>query len=94
MADMSEDERYLRELGYPQDAWVLSGQQWYTALEVARELAISDEGARRLAQMGAIPGAIQHDIKRIGWRFPREGLIAYLASLHRKEEQRQRDTTA
>jgi hypothetical protein len=91
---MSEDEKYLRSLDYPQDLWVLGGQQWYTALEVARQLGISDEGARRLAQMGSIPGAVMHDAKRIGWRFPREGLINYLASLHRKEEQRRRDSTA
>lgn len=90
---MSEDEKYLRDLGYPQDAWVLSGQQWYTAVEVGKYLGISDDAARKLAEGGRVPGAILHD-RRIGWRFPREGMIAYIAEQRRRTEQRQRDTTA
>ena len=91
---MSEDEKYLRDLGYPADTWVLSGQQWYTAVEVGKFLGISDDAARKLAENGRIPGAILHD-RRIGWRFPREGLIAYVAEQRRRTEQRQqRDTTA
>src|SRR5260370_919398 len=39
---MSQDEEYLRSLAYPQDAWVLGGQQWYTALEAAEHLGVSD----------------------------------------------------
>jgi Helix-turn-helix domain len=91
---LSEDEKYLRGLDFPQDAWVLSGQQWYTAVEVGKHLGISDDAARKLAEHGRIPGAILHDVRRIGWRFPREGLIAYLAEQRRRTEQRQRDTTA
>jgi len=90
----AEDETYLRKLGYEQDKWALSGQQWYTALEVGRHLGISDEGARKLAELGMIPGAVLHGVKRIGWRFPREGLIHYLAELHREAERRQKGTTA
>src|SRR6266851_3118780 len=92
--NMSPDEEYLRSLAYPQDAWVLSGQQWYTALEVAEHLGVSDEYVRRLADRGAIPGAILHDVRRVGWRFPRDGLITYLAGLRRNTEQRQRGTDA
>jgi hypothetical protein len=88
------DEKYLHKLGYAQDEWALSGQQWYTALEVAKHLGISDEGARKLAELGKIPGAVLHGVKRIGWRFPREGLIAYLAELHREADRRQKGTTA
>jgi hypothetical protein len=62
---MSEDERYLRDLSYPQDAWVLSGQQWYTAVEVGKYLGISDDAARKLAEGARVPGAILHD-RRIG----------------------------
>ena len=91
---MTDDEKYLRDLGYAEDAWVLSGQQWYTTGEASEHLGMSDETVRKLAERGAIPGAIQHDTKRIGWRFPRSGLIAYLAGQRRNTEQRQRDTTA
>ncbi len=91
---MSQDEEYLRSLAYPQDAWVLGGQQWYTALEAAEHLGVSDEYVRRLADKGAIPGAILHDVRRVGWRLPREGLIAYLATQRRHTEQRQRGTDA
>lgn len=91
---MTEDEKYLRKLGYPQDEWALSGQQWYTALEVAKNLGISDEGVRKLAQMDKFPGAVLHSLQRMGWRIPREGVIHYLAQLHREQEQRRRDSTA
>jgi excisionase family DNA binding protein len=92
---MTEDEKYLRDLGYAEDEWVLSGQQWYTAAEASAHLGFSDEYVRRLAEAGRIPGAILHDARRIGWRFPRSGLIAYLAEQRRNTEQRQRgDTTA
>lgn len=86
---MSEDEKYLRDLGYAEDAWVLSGQQWYTTGEVADHLGLSEGGVRSLADRGAIPGAILHDAKRIGWRLPRSGLIAYVAAQRRNTEQRQ-----
>lgn len=88
---MSDDERYLRELAIPEDAWVLGGQQWYTTGEAADYLGMSDETLRKLAASGVIPGAIQHETKRIGWRFPRSGLIAYLAAQRRRTAQRQRD---
>lgn len=91
---MTDDEKYLRDSGFPEDAWVLSGQQWYTAIEVAEHLGFSDEYVRRLAEGGRIPGAILHDARRIGWRLPRSGLIAYLAEQRRNTEQRQRGTTA
>lgn len=91
---MSEDEQYLRDLGYPQNDWVLGGQQWYTISEVAEHLAISDEGVRKLVESGSMPGSLMHGIKRIGWRIPREGLIVYLANAHRRVEERRRDTTA
>jgi len=85
---VTEDEQYLRNLGRPEDVWVLSGQQWWTAADVARMLGISDEAVRSLAERGAIPGAILHDIKRVGWRLPRDGLITYLATQRRKVEER------
>ena len=91
---MSEDEKYLRELGYPQNDWVLGGQQWYTVSEAARHLGISDEGMRKLVEAGQVPGSLMHGVKRIGWRLPREGLVAYLAEAHRRVEQRRRDSTA
>jgi hypothetical protein len=86
---MNDDEQYLRDLGYSEDTWVLSGQQWYTTGEVAQHLGLSEGGVRNLAERGVIPGAILHDAKRIGWRLPRQGLIAYLAAQRRHTEQRQ-----
>lgn len=90
----TDDEQFLRDLNYAEDAWVLSGQQWYTAVEVAEHLGISDGGVRNLAERGEIPGAVLHDTKRIGWRLPRSGLISYLADQRRKTAQRQRNITA
>jgi hypothetical protein len=86
----TDDERYLRTLGYAEDAWVLSGQQWYTAAEAAAKLGISHDAVSRLAETGAIPGALLHDVKRIGWRLPRSGLIAYVAHQRRHTEERKR----
>jgi hypothetical protein len=94
MGEMSEDERYLRELNYEQERWALSGQQWYTAAELAKLLAISDEGVRKLGATGQIPGAVLHGRNRIGWRFPRQGIISYLAELHREQAERQKNTGA
>jgi hypothetical protein len=90
-SNISEDEQYLRELAYPEDQWVLGGQQWYTTGEAAEALGMSDETLRKFALSGAVPGAIQHDTKRIGWRFPRSGLIAYIAGQRRKTAARQHD---
>jgi excisionase family DNA binding protein len=85
---ISADEQYLRNLDFPQDRWVLSGQQWYTATEAAKYLAVSDEYIRNLAEQGAIPGAILHSARRIGWRLPREGLIHYVAEQRRNTQRR------
>ncbi len=85
---MGGDETFLRDLGIPEDAWVLGGQQWYTATEAAEHMAVSDEYVRRLAERGAIPGALMHDVKRIGWRLPRSGLIAYIAAQRRATQAR------
>src|SRR5262245_41069916 len=85
---VSNDEDYLRALARPEDGWVLSGRQWYTALAVSEHLAVSDEYVRRLGERGQIPGAILHE-RRVGWRLPRAGLITYLAQLRRHTAARQ-----
>jgi hypothetical protein len=88
------DEQYLRDLNYPEDQWVLGGQQWYTASEVADKLGLSDGGVRNMAERGEFPGAIQYPEKRTGWRIPRSGLIAFIAAQRRRTEARRDDTTA
>jgi hypothetical protein len=94
MPDMSDDEKYLRDLAYPEDTWVLSGQQWYAASEIADRLGLSDGGVRNLAERGVFPGAIQYAEKRIGWRIPRSGLIAFIAAQRRNTQSKRNDTTA
>jgi Helix-turn-helix domain len=90
---MTDDEKYLRDLDYPEDRWVLSGQQWYATGEAAEKLGVSDETLRKFAAGGAIPGAIQHDTRRVGWRLPRSGLIAYIAGQRRRTAERQHDAS-
>ena len=87
---MSEDEVYLRALGVPEFAWVLSDQQLYTAVELAEHMAMSDEAVRKLAASGAFPGAILHPNNRIGWRIPRSGVLNYLAVVSRATQNRQK----
>ena len=84
---MNDDEEYLRGLGIPEDAWVLSGQQWYATSEAAKYLGVSADVIRAAADRGAIPGAILHEA-RVGWRLPRSGLIHYLADQRRKTLER------
>ena len=38
---MNEDEQYLRGRNFPEDAWVLSGQQWYTTSEAAKYMGVT-----------------------------------------------------
>lgn len=89
--DYAADEAYLRDLGYPEDAWLFSSQKWYRTAEVAEQLAISGDTVNRLAEKGRIPGAVLHgemssDLRRrTGWRLPRSGLIVYMA--RRRHEQ-------
>lgn len=91
--DYAGDEAYLRSLGYPEDAWLFSGQKWYRTAEVAEEMAISEDTVNRLAEAGHIPGAVLHgelgsgSRRRTGWRLPRSGLIVYMARRRREQAQ-------
>jgi Helix-turn-helix domain len=78
-----DDEQYLRELAFPEDAWVLDGPPFYTATEVADHFGVTAGGVRSLAERGEFPGALLLSA-RSGWRIPRSGLIAYLARLRRE----------
>ena len=88
---MITDEQYLRALNYPEDAWALSDQQWYTVAEIAAKLAMSAGGIRNMAERDEFPGAIQYAEKRIGWRIPRSGVIAFIATQRRATSQRRVD---
>jgi len=58
---MSDEEQYLRKLGYPGDEWILnSGQQWFRAVEVGEGLGLSHDSITTPAEGGAFPGAVIH----------------------------------
>jgi hypothetical protein len=89
---MTDEEQYLRQLGYPVDEWILdTGQQWFRAVEVGEGLGLSHDVITKLAEGGAFPGAVLHDTKRVGWRIPREGVIHYLYEQRKRTEERQEE---
>jgi Helix-turn-helix domain len=85
---------YLRERGFPEDAWILGdGQQWFKVSEVADPLGLSTNNLRTLAEQGKIPGAVLHG-KQTGWRLPRSGIVIFLARLRQEQEARGNQQTA
>lgn len=78
---MTPSEAEARLQAVPEYAWILANSnQWYSAVEVAKQLGVSSDVVSKWCRERRIPGAVQME-RRIGWRLPRSGILVFLAEL-------------